>query len=225
VPGQPQQVAVQPILAFYDQPCAGAITVDPVTGATTINPPPYSAPAGTPHTMLVTGTDYWAQSQPGGLPPSHVCVVDQTARNAAGQVVPAYSLRTVTDEVTVAAAAFDGTNNGTLSVTATVQRPDGGADAGGLRTGDPGRIRHGRRQGRGHGLELAGSSATVSGLQAPPSVVQVVSTKGGTGRRDTDTATGPPCCSACRRPTPTSRPVNEDCSPASGGRVRLPARV
>ena len=215
VPAQQQQIAVQPILAFYDQPCAGAITVDPVTGATTVNPPPYGAPAGTPHTMLVTGTDYWAQSQPGGVPPSHVCIVDQTARNAAGQVVPSYSLRTVTDEITVAAAAFDGANNGTLSVTATSSDPTAVLTLAGYGPATTAGSGTSVGQGAGTGLELAGSSATVSGLQAPPSMVQVVSTKGGTGRRDTDTSTGTTVLFGVPTANGDVATVNEDCSPVS----------
>jgi hypothetical protein len=211
IPGQAQATSVKPILAFYDQPCAGAITVDPVTGATTINDGPYSAPASPPHDMLVTGSDYWGQSLPGGLPPSHVCVVDQTAKNAAGQVVPAYYLRKVTDEVTVNTAAFNGANNGTLSVTAVSTDPTAVLTLAGYgpATTTPGTS---AGIGAGTGLELVSGSGTVTGLQAPTNVVQVVSTKGGTGRRDTDTATGTTVLLGVPTAFADSATVNEDCS-------------
>jgi len=214
VPGQPLQPVVTPILAFYDQPCAGAITVDPVTGATTINDGPYSAPASAPHDMLVTGSDYWGQSTPGGLPPSHVCVVDQTAKNAAGQVVPAYYLRRLTDEVTVATAGFNGTANGTLSVTATSSDPTAVLTLAGYgpATTTPGTS---AGVGAGTGLELVGNAATVTGLQAPTNVVQVVSTKGGTGRRDTDTSTGTTVLLGVPTAFADAATVNEDCSATS----------
>ncbi len=44
LPAQPQVPAVTPMLQFYDQPCAGAVTLDPNTGALVVNQPPYSAP-------------------------------------------------------------------------------------------------------------------------------------------------------------------------------------
>jgi hypothetical protein len=211
IPGQPQAAQVKPILAFYDQPCAGAITVDPVTGATTINDGPYSAPASPAHDMLVTGQDYWGQSQPGGVPPSHICIVDQTAKNAAGQVVPAYYLRRLTDEVTVATAAFNGTNNGTLSVTATSSDPTAVLTLAGY---GPATTTAGTSTGigAGTGLELVGNAATVTGLQAPTNVVQVVSSKGGTGRRDTDTSTGTTVLLGVPTAFADSATVSEDCS-------------
>jgi hypothetical protein len=188
LPAQPVQPAVQPILSMYDVPCAGAITVDPLTGATTVNPGPYSAPAATPHTMHVTGSDYWQQSQPGGLPPSHVCIVDESARNAQGQVIPAYYLRKVTDEVTINTAAFDGANNGTLGVTAVSSDPTAVLTLGGYGPATSPGVAVGK--GAGTGLELVGGSASVSGLQAPPSAVQVVSSKGGASQRNTAAAVG-----------------------------------
>ena len=213
-PAQPQTVPVTPILAFYDEPCGGAISIDSVTGAQTVNDGPYTAPASTPHNMLVTGSSYWGQSQPGGVPRSHVCIVDQTAKNAAGQVVPAYYLRRLSDEVTVAKAAFDGTNNGTLSVTATSSDPTAVLTLAGYApaTTTPGTS---AGIGAGTGLELAGGSATVTGLQAPTNVVQVVSTKGGTGRRDTDTSTGTTVLLGVPIANVDSATVNEDCSPGA----------
>ena len=212
IPAQPQQPAVKPILAFYDQPCAGAIVLDPTTGTPVVTNGPYAAPAGVAHDMLVTDRDYWGQSQPGGLPASHVCIVDQTAKNAAGQVVPAYHLHRLTDEVTVATADFNGGNNGTLSVTATSSDPTAvltlagyGPGTGGVSVG----------KGAGTGLDLAGGVAAVSGLQAPPSGVQVVSTRGGAGKRNTDTSVGTTVLLGVPTAVSDSVTVNEDCSATS----------
>nr|WP_236599499.1 Ig-like domain-containing protein [Ramlibacter alkalitolerans] len=164
--------------------------------------------------MLVTGSDYWGQSQPGGVPASHVCIVDQTAKNAAGQVVPAYYLRRLTDEVTVATAGFNGTSNGTLSVTATSSDPTAVLTLAGYgpATTTPGTS---AGIGAGTGLELVGNAATVTGLQAPTNVVQVVSTKGGTGRRDTDTSTGTTTLLGVPTAFADSGTVAEDCGAAA----------
>jgi hypothetical protein len=215
IPGQPQQPPVKPILTFYDQPCGGAITTDPTTGATVIHDGPYTAPANaTAHTMLVTGSDYWGQSQPGGLPPSHVCISDTTSKNSAGQVVPTYYLRKLSDEVTVATAGFNGTSNGTLSVTATSSDPTAVLTLAGYgpATTTPGSS---DGVGAGAGLDLAGNAATVSGLQAPPNVVQVVSSKGGTGRRGVDTSQGTTVLLGVPVANADSVAMNEDCSASS----------
>lgn len=153
-----------PILSFFDVPCAGAIGVDPVTLLPIINPPPYLPPAVPEIPMVGNGSDYWAQSQTTVLP-SHVCVKDATARNALGQIAPAYFLKAVRDDVTVTAANFaiDGTlslnavsSDQTAKLTATAIGPNG--------VGLP--------------LDAAGN-ASVLNLLAPPSKVQVVSTGGG----------------------------------------------
>jgi hypothetical protein len=214
MPAQPLTAPVKPILAFYDQPCGGAIGIDPATGATRINAGPYTAPATPAHTMLTTGKDYWGQSQPGGLPPSHVCIADTNAKNAAGQTVPVYYLSRLTDEVTVATAAFNGVNNGTLSVTAVSSDPTAVLTLAGYgpATTTPGAS---AGVGAGGGLDLAGNAATVSGLQAPPNTVQVVSSKGGTGRRDTDTNTGTTVLLGVPTANADSATLNEDCSPTS----------
>jgi hypothetical protein len=209
VPGQPQLPAVQPILSFYDQPCAGAIIIDPVTGATSIGAGPYGAPAATPHAMLATGSDYWAQSQPGGAPASHVCIVDESARNALGQVVPAYYLRRLTDEVTINTAAFDGVNNGTLSVTAVSSDPTAVLTLGGYGPGTGG-VAVGK--GAGTGVEMPAGSASVSALQAPPGAVQVVSSKGGASHRNTATAAGTTVLFGVPTAAADSATMSEDCS-------------
>ncbi len=190
LPAQPQVPPVVPVLSFYDQACAGALGVDPTTGLTVVNPPPYTAPAGLAHNMAQTEKDFWGQSQPVGLPPGFVCVVDSTARNAAGQVVPAYYLKNVTDEVTISGATFNGPSNGTLTVNATSSDPTATLSLAGYGPAGAGTPGASIGKGAGTGLDLVGGVATVSSLQAPPSVVQIVSTKGGSTLLDANTVRG-----------------------------------
>jgi hypothetical protein len=224
IPAQPLVAPVTPSLSFYDTACAGALGVDPNTGLTVINPPPYSAPAGVAHNMGETDRDFWGQSQPGGLPPDFVCLVDSTARNAAGQVVPAYYLKNVTDLVTITGASFNGPNNGTLTVGATSSDPTAAltlAGYGPAAAGTPG-VSIGR--GAGTGLDLVGGTAMVNSLQAPPSAVQVVSTKGGATLLDTSTLAGAAVLVGVPVANNDGATLFEDCSataatacPAGGG--------
>src|SRR6185369_536908 len=116
--------AVMPILTYVEAPCGGSLTTDPLTGNVTINNPPYTAPVGVERTMTATAPDFWGQSQPGtGTPPAYVCVKDATSRNGAGQVVPSYYVKKVTDLVKVSLAAYDGTANETLTVNAISSDP------------------------------------------------------------------------------------------------------
>jgi VCBS repeat-containing protein len=122
-----------------------------------------------------------------------------------------YYLRKLTDEVTVATAAFNGFNNGTLSVTATSSDPTAILTLAGY---GPATTTAGTSTGvgAGGGLDLAGNAATVTGLQAPPNVVQVVSSKGGTGRRDTDTGTGTTVLTGVPTANADAVTLFEDCS-------------
>jgi len=211
LPATPPLAPVTPILQYYDVPCGGAITVNPVTGLPSVNPPPYTAPAGAlAHPMAVSGTDYWGQSQPGGLPPSHLCIVDTTARNTAGQVVPAYYLQNVTDDVQISLAGYNGPNNGTLTVNATSTDPTAVLSLAGFGPGAAPGSSVGR--GAGTGLQLAGGAATVSALVAPPSKVQVVSNKGGSNVRNTDAAQGTAVLVGLPVANNDTVSLNEDCS-------------
>jgi hypothetical protein len=188
VPAQPVQGVVKPVLAFYPVPCAGAITTD-ANGVVTVNPPPYSAPAGTPTTLANdTGTtDYWGQVAVSGPPPSHVCIVDNSARNAAGQLAPAYTLRAVTDDVVIKTATYNGPQDGTLAVTAESSDPTAVLTLAGFGT-TPGA--DGAYTGRGPGAELAANAVTVRAIKSPPNLVQVVSSKGGANMHTVQTARG-----------------------------------
>lgn len=191
LPGQPQLAPVTPVLSFYDVPCAGALGIDPETGLVVVNPQPWSAPAGTPHPLLQAGSDFWSQSQPGGTPPSHVCIVDTAARDANGQAVPAYYLQKVSDFVAITAASYEGAANGTLTVNATSSDPTAVLTLAGYGPNDagtPGVATAGK--GAGTGLDLAGNTATVKALLAPAASLQVVSSRGGFALRDTATGHG-----------------------------------
>jgi len=214
LPAQPVVPAVTPVLSFFDVPCAGAITVN-ADGTTTVNPPPYSAPAGLSHSMNVTDATLWGQSQPGGLPPTHVCLMDSTARNAAGQIVPAYYLQNVTDLVTITTASYNGPANGTLTVSAKSSDPTALltlAGYGPAAAGSPGTS---VGVGAGTGLDLAAGTATVSSLMAPPARVQVVSSKGGSELERISTATGPATTIGVPVAANDALTMFEDCSAAA----------
>jgi len=188
IPAQPMQGVVKPLLSFYAQPCGGAITVG-TDGAVTVNPGPYTAPAGAPTTMAndTGSTDYWGQVGVSGPPPSHVCVVDNTARNAAGELAPAYMLKAVTDDVVINTATYNGPNEGTLAVTAESSDPTAVLTLAGFGS-TPGT--DGAYSGRGTGAELAANSVTVRSIKSPPNQVQVVSSKGGNNLHTVQTARG-----------------------------------
>jgi hypothetical protein len=190
IPGQPVQGLVKPVLAFYPQPCGGALTTDPVTGKTTVNPPPYTAPAGTqtPLANDAGSNDYWGQVGVSGAPASHVCIVDTTARDAAGQLQPAYTLKPLTDDVVVKTATYNGPQGGTLAVTAESSDPTALLTLAGFGGGAPGP--DGAYVGRGPGADLAGNAVTVRSITSPPGQVQVVSSRGGAGFHTVQTARG-----------------------------------
>jgi hypothetical protein len=215
IPGQPISPAVTPVVSFYDVACGGAITVDPLTGAEKVNPGPYTAPAGAPHNLANTGKDFWGQSSPGGLPPSHVCVEDTSSRNAAGQVVPSYYLVPVTDHVIINTAHYVGPENGTLTVNAVSSDPTAVLSVAGYGPAAAGSPGVSVGVGAGTGLELAGTAAQIIALKAPPSQVQVVSSKGGSVLRKVDTAHGVAQLVGAPSAVNDSATIDEDCSPAS----------
>ncbi|GAB3765461.1 IPT/TIG domain-containing protein [Ramlibacter monticola] len=215
LPTQPQQPATTPVLNFYDQACGGALGVDANTGLPVVNLPPYTAPAATPHGMGRTGTDYWGQSSPGGLPPSHICIEDVTARNTAGQVVPAYYMKSVSDDVTVTAANYVGQQNGTLTVNAVSSDPTALLTLAGYGPSAPATPGVSAGQGAGLGLELAGGVGQVVGIEAPPSTVQIVSSRGGGAIQKVVTAHGKAVMVGIPAAVNDSATIFEDCSPAA----------
>jgi hypothetical protein len=226
LPAGPIVPAVTPVLQFFDVPCGGAIGTDPVTGLPVVNPGPYTAPAGAvAHDMAAQQTDYWGQSTPGGVPPTHLCIVDNTARNTAGQVVPAYYLQKVTDDVHISAADFNGPSNGTLTVNAASSDPTAVLTLTGYGPADaatPGAV---VGRGAGSGLDLVGGVATASSLVAPPSKVQVVSTKGGSDVRTTNTAVGAAQLVGVPVAVNDTVTLNEDCSATAATACATPVTV
>jgi Big-like domain-containing protein len=117
IPPQPRPAAVLPSLSFFDAPCASALDANgfPV--------PPYSAPTSANETsMLIDAANgmYWAQiasTAPTAIPTA-VCVKDNNARDALGNLVPNYVPRNVADVVTITQAAYDPVAQ-TLTVAAT----------------------------------------------------------------------------------------------------------
>ncbi|HXE50225.1 MAG TPA: Ig-like domain-containing protein [Ramlibacter sp.] len=201
IPVQPQPAAATPVVSFFDAACAGAVTTDPLTGAVTINPGPYSAPAAAEHAMAKTGDDFWAQSQPGtGQPPAYVCVKDATARNAAGQTVPAYYLGKVSDLITITDSWYDGSANATLTVKAVSSDPTAvlTLEGYGLSSGTAGPL-----------------AATVPALVAPTAKVQVTSTKGGATLRAVETLHGAAQLVGVPTAVSDSMTIMEDCSPVA----------
>ena len=210
VPAQPVQAVVKPVITFHPEPCGGAITVD-ANGVVTVNPPPYTAPASAPTTLANdAGTsDYWGQVAVSGPPPSHVCIVDTTARNAAGQLEPAYSLKAVTDDVVIRTATYNGPQDGTLAVTAESSDPTAVLTLAGFGT-TPGT--DGVYTGRGPGAELAANAVSVRAIKSPPNQVQVVSSKGGAGFHTVQTARGMSVTAGQVTVAGDTGTISEDCS-------------
>jgi len=208
VPAQPPVAAVTPVLTFFEAACGGALTTDPVTGITTVNPPPYTAPAALEHPMANSGSDFWGQSTPAVLPtPPYVCVEDYTARNATGQVMPAFYLKKMTDDVSISnplaagqtpAAYFDGPGGGNLTVKAGSSDPTATLTLAGF----------------GAGVDLVGGIVTIPSLAAPPAKVQVVSTAGGSAELPVTTAVGVAAIGGVPVAVNDDLPAMfEDCSP------------
>jgi hypothetical protein len=213
IPAQPRPASVKPVLAFYPEPCAGAITTDPVTGAVSVNPGPYSAPAGSPVSLVSDegSTDYWAQVAlaTAAAPPSHICLVDTSARNAAGQLQPAYMLRPVTDDVVIRTATYNGPQGGTLAVTAESSDPTAVLTLAGFGTTPDA---SGVYSGRGPGAELTANAVAVKSIKSPPNQVQVVSSKGGAGFHTVQTARGMSVTAGQASVSNVSASISEDCA-------------
>jgi hypothetical protein len=215
MPAQPILPKITPQISFYDQACGGALVTDPATGLLKVGPGPYTAPAGTSHNMAATGNDFWGQSSPGGLPPSHVCIEDATSRNLAGQVVPSYTLVPVTDQITITTAHYVGPENGTLSVNAVSSDPTAVLTLAGYGPGAATTPGVSVGQGAGTGLQMPGGAAQVLAMAAPPSRVQVVSSKGGSSLRDSDTAHGTAVLVGIPSAVNDAATISEDCSPGA----------
>lgn len=114
VPGQPRPAPIAPQLTFYDAPCAGI--TDPATGEIK---PPFSAPIGATEVQMfaIAPGIHSGQVGPAALPAA-VCLKDSAARDAVGNIVPAFIQEPVTDEVSISQAFYDSAA-GTLTVAAS----------------------------------------------------------------------------------------------------------
>ena len=219
LPTQPPPPTVTPVLSFYDTACGGALTIDPVTGIVTVNPPPYTAPATPKLPMTASGSNIWGQEATYVLAPlaqRYVCVEDDTARDALGNILPAFYLKNVTDDVFITlaggqpAAFYDGPNGGTLTVSATTSDILNPITLT-LQGFGPG----------GTGLPLVFAappstvaSASVAGLLAPPAKVEVVSSSGGVADLLVSTAVGAAAIGGVPTAVNDAVTMNEDCSAA-----------
>jgi hypothetical protein len=160
LPAAPKPPLVTPVLSYLNAACGiGA------NGTRT-------APAGGTETpMAVAGVHYWGQNAPAAIP-GEVCVKDAAARNANGQVVPAFYSGLVTDEITITQALYD-PGTGILTVKATSSD-----------------------QAAPTLLSVAGYGNLVNGqyvspaVAAPPAKVTVVSSNGGLRELPVTTGTG-----------------------------------
>lgn len=194
LPAQPVAPAITPTLGFYEGPCGGAITIN-LDGTVTVNPPPYSAPALPKMGMAASGANVWGQSLPAVIP-DYVCVEDDSARDAAGNIVPAFYLKAVTDDVAISLASFDGPNGGNLTVNAA--------------SSDPASVL--TLTGFGVGQDLVAGTTTVSSLLAPPAVVQVISSNGGVATLPVTTKLGAALIGGKPVAVNDTVTMNEDCS-------------
>lgn len=192
LPAGPAPAAATPQLMFYEAPC----TIAPATGvASGPAPDPVTGLPVPGHQMFGAGSNYWGQSAPTAIP-NGVCVVDITARDVNGNIVPVYTPGTVTDEVAVSRALYDPTTT-SLSVSATSSD-----------------------QLVPPALTLAEFGALVSGAIAttqlpPPATVRVTSSAGGLGEYQASTGVGGAPAPAVPVAANDSVTMSEDCAPVT----------
>jgi len=181
LPGGTVLPSTSPDLGFYPAPCA----TDPVTGAVT------GPPTGTGLVYFQMFKDrysnnWWGQTAPSVIPPQ-VCVQDHNARDALGNLVPAYFMGDVTDEVDVTVANWNpAAAGGTLTVAATSSD----------------KVNQPTLTVSGFGPLTAGQ-LVVPDLQAPPAKLSVVSSRGGVDTLEVRTGVGTPV-------SPTTPVANAD---------------
>jgi Bacterial cadherin-like domain len=113
LPGGQLPVSVTPALGFYPAACSVGANGAP------------GAPGGVAAVQMFSAeTRYYGQSV-GAIPiPAAVCVADFTARDPNGQIVPTFTQRAVTDQVTITQASYNPAAGGTLTVAATSSDAD-----------------------------------------------------------------------------------------------------
>src|SRR3954470_19098685 len=140
LPNGPLPATVTPVLGFYDVACgraADGTAIAPVGGIKT--------------QMFGLNEKYWGQ-KPGSFAQTGVCVVDESARTVTGAIVPTFSERIVTDDISITSATWDPAGRLTVAASSSC----------------------------GVGLTLVGYGPLVGGsisasTSVPPAQVQVVS--------------------------------------------------
>ncbi|MFL5377719.1 MAG: cadherin-like domain-containing protein [Myxococcales bacterium] len=151
LPTFPRPAPVKPQLSYFAAPCDADAAGNFVQPAGQIE-----------QQMIASGTNFWAQSPLPATIPAAVCVKDSAARNALGQLVPAFFQGTVADEVAITQALFNPATR-TLTVNATssdtVAAPTLTLEA--------------------FNQPLSAGTIAISGLDAPPAKVRVSSSAKG----------------------------------------------
>src|SRR4051812_33223152 len=151
LPTFPRPAPVKPQLSYFAAPCDADAAGNFVQPAGQIE-----------QQMIASGTNFWAQSPLPATIPAAVCVKDSAARNALGQLVPAFFQGTVADEVAVTQALFNPATR-TLTVNATssdaVAAPTLTLEA--------------------FNQPLSAGTIAISGLDAPPAKVRISSSAKG----------------------------------------------
>ena len=208
LPTKARPPVIVPQLVFFDAPCSGV--VNPVTGAVQ---PPYSAPVGvTANTQMASaGSKYWGQSHPTALPTA-VCVEDPTSRDQAGNIVPTFYNKNVTDELSPSTgwqATYNPAGTGTLTINAkssdTLFPPVITA--------------------AGYGTLSAAGTLTVSPLAAPPAKVNLVSSEGDTTDLLVQTGVGTGGGGATPSAIDDTFTIFEDCSATAATSCATPQRL
>lgn len=200
LPGGPAPAVVTPLLRYYDDACG----VDAVSGALTapaVTPPLASNPMASPGLMTppqaAPASIYWGQSQP-ALIPAAVCVEHENSINANNQIVPAFFQANVNDQVYVAAANFDPTGTGTLTVSAVSSDEVTPPVLTVASLGD-----------------MTNGQFVLSPLAAPPSTVRVLSSYGGSNAFQVTTGVGTPGGGGVPVAAGDSATILEDSGPAT----------
>ena len=206
LPNQAKPAEVIPSLNFFAAPCSG--TIDPNTGEIL---PPYGPPTGVGATVMAqASTKYWGQAHTATIPPA-VCVKDSTSTNTAGQTVPTYYLKTVTDEtipVGGSGASYNPADGGTLTVSAK------SSDV----TNPP------VLTAQGYG-DLVNNVITVTPLAAPPSKVTVMSSEGSVADLLVQVDVGNAGGSGVPLALNDEFTVNEDCSATAASACATPLLI
>jgi len=151
LPTFPRPAIVAPQLSFFAAPCSADAAGNLLAPA-----------SGTEVQMVSNGTSFFGETLPGGTAPAAICVKDAAARDALGNIVPAFFNGTVGDEITITQAIFN-----PIAQTLTVSATSSDSLVPPTLTLD------------GFNVPFAGGRAVVSNLRAAPAKVRVSSSSRG----------------------------------------------